>query len=178
MSRSPHLPLDSYCRGVLAEQPDAIVAWWLMASWLYYVGFPDNDYPGEPRFESLLTDEYFDELSRDLLARWAEIRHPHKHLINREMLQAGTGFTLHNRDYPSITKGAALQLVRHGPQEPPAPTRTIEEALAWSPPSEPAQTIVIAHASDAASRSVAITEAIRASIDMDAPEIEDQGELF
>lgn len=97
-------PLDEYARQAIARHPNAIVSWWLMAAYLYYC----TD-------EVLLTDGCFDELSRDMLARWETIEHEHKHLIDADALRAGTGFHLAERDYPRIVVGAATRLILERP---------------------------------------------------------------
>lgn len=106
MTRAPRQPFDDYARHCLEGAPNAIVAWWLMASYLYY----HTD-------QVLITDGCFDELCRDLLARWDEIEHPHKHLIDRAALEAGTGYHLREADYPRMVIGAAATLVEYGPPD-------------------------------------------------------------
>jgi hypothetical protein len=66
---------------------------YLLSSYLYYV---------EGR--SILTDSEFDALCKELLERWDEVTHRHKHLTSREDLEAGTGYAI---QYPSIVIGAA-----------------------------------------------------------------------
>ncbi|MTD92892.1 hypothetical protein GIW81_00930 [Hyphomicrobium sp. xq] len=74
-----------------------------MASYLYY----HCD-------ESLLSDEYYDSLAVFMLKRWRDIRHPHKRLITRKDLEAGSSYALREDQYPSITKSAAHRLMRGG----------------------------------------------------------------
>lgn len=76
-----------------------LVSWYLMSSYLYYL-----------HEVSLLHDHEYDLLCKELLSRWDKVEHPHKHLVSKEDLMAGTGFTLREEDYPSITKNAARQL--------------------------------------------------------------------
>jgi hypothetical protein len=45
-----------------------------------------------------------------LLDKFDEIEHRHKHLISKDDLAAGTGYTLTKKDYPQIVIGAAKQL--------------------------------------------------------------------
>jgi NAD-dependent DNA ligase len=53
--------------------------------------------------ESLISDGDFDQLCKKLLEDFDDIKffsdHPHKHLLVRENLEAGTGFSV--KDYPS-----------------------------------------------------------------------------
>ena len=105
----PRAPLDEYARWCIGEAPDCIVAWWLVTSYLYYV-----------RDISLITDGYYDELCRELAARWDAIEHPHKHLIERRALGAGTGFYLAEGAYPRMVVGAAEVLLAYGAPNLPA----------------------------------------------------------
>jgi|TARA_B110000908_G_scaffold172593_1_gene241095 NAD-dependent DNA ligase len=60
--------------------------------------------------ESLVSDSEYDALCIRLLDKFDEIEHHHKHLISKDDLEAGTGFALARRDYPSIVIGAAQHL--------------------------------------------------------------------
>ena len=93
--------LDDKCRAIIKTHPNAIVAWWLIASYAYYI----HDKP-------ILSDGLYDELAKTMLDRWSDIEHPHKHLITEENLKAGSLFNLSAEQYPSITKGAASQLIK------------------------------------------------------------------
>ena len=39
---------------------------------------------------NLITDHEFDQLGKDILANYDNINHMHKHLVTKEMLDAGT----------------------------------------------------------------------------------------
>lgn len=92
---------DSMCRVVLETSPNAAIPWLLMASWLYY----HHDV-------SLFSDEFYDELAKAILDAWDDLEHMHKHLLTREMLEAGSLFQIKEAEYPAMTKGAASQIVR------------------------------------------------------------------
>ena len=92
--------LDQKARKLIAEKPNLIVPWFLMASFLYY-----------HRPESFFSDGYYDELAKELLDNWDNIEHSHKNLIPFEDLGAGSLYRLSPEDYPSMCKGAALYLV-------------------------------------------------------------------
>lgn len=94
--------MNGFCRRMIARSPDCIVAWYLMASYLYY---------HEDR--SLLTDSLFDDLCAQLLKRWKHIQHPHKKLIDRASLRAGTGYAIKEQDYPRMCVGAANRLLEY-----------------------------------------------------------------
>ena len=76
-----------------------LVQWYLILSYAYYI-----------EDESLVSDSEYDALCIRLLDKFDEIEHHHKHLISKDDLEAGTGFTLARRDYPSIVIGAAQHL--------------------------------------------------------------------
>ena len=67
------------------------VAKYLMCAYAYY----KQDNP-------LITDEEFDELAKYLLANWKDIEHPHKWMITKADLKAGT----YLGRYPSMIPGA------------------------------------------------------------------------
>jgi NAD-dependent DNA ligase len=54
--------------------------------------------------QSIIPDEEFDQLCRDLLDKWDSIEHPHKHLISKDDLKAGTGYSINILQYPDIVK--------------------------------------------------------------------------
>ena len=93
--------LDGMCKVAIKMAPMSIVPWWLMASYLYYV----HDL-------SLLSDALYDQLAKDMLASWGDIKHPHKHMITPDHLKAGSLFSLKEEDYPLMTRYAAAQLAK------------------------------------------------------------------
>lgn len=72
-----------------------MVQHFLMASFAYY-----------HRNESPMTDHAFDRLCQRLLERYDHVVHPHKYLIDKDMLRAGSGYNLRWEDYPTIIKTA------------------------------------------------------------------------
>jgi hypothetical protein len=94
-------PCDGYAERCISARPSKIVAWWLMAAYLY-----------EHEAKSLLSDGFYDKLCRDLDAKWDVIEHPHKHLIDRVELATSTASYLRRQDYPAITTSAARRLMR------------------------------------------------------------------
>ena len=76
-----------------------LVQWYLILSYAYYI-----------EDESLVSDSEYDALCVRLLDKFDEIEHHHKHLISKDDLAAGTGYTLTKKDYPQIVIGAAKQL--------------------------------------------------------------------
>ena len=67
------------------------IAKYLMCSYAYY-----------KLDKNLITDQEFDQLSKDILANYDNIEHMHKHLVTKEMLDAGT----YLGEYPNIVIGA------------------------------------------------------------------------
>ena len=64
---------------------------WMVASYLYYI-----------RYESVMEDSAYDDICKRLLECYDDITHEHKRFVSKEDLQAGTGFTLRQKDYPRI----------------------------------------------------------------------------
>ena len=67
------------------------IAKYLMCSYAYY-----------KLDKNLITDYEFDQLGKDILANYDNIEHMHKHLVTKEMLDAGT----YLGEYPSMVIGA------------------------------------------------------------------------
>ena len=97
------MTLDHIMQRAVAQMPDLGVPWYLMASYAYY-------WEDDP----ILSDAAFDQLGKDLLARWSEVRHWHKDLLSEDELRAGSCL-LPKDKYPGVTVGG-LQSLRlcHG----------------------------------------------------------------
>lgn len=93
--------LDKKAQELVAEKPNLMIPWLLMASYLYY----HNN-------QSMFSDDYYDALSKELLLKWDQVEHPHKHLITKDDLMAGSLYKLKELDYPSMCKAGALFLMR------------------------------------------------------------------
>lgn len=76
-----------------------LVPWYLITSHLYY-----------HRNISIITDEKFDWICKKLKKYWKVIKHPHKKLIDKGALSAGTGYYLKEEDIPSVIKYAGITL--------------------------------------------------------------------
>jgi hypothetical protein len=83
-----------------------LVNTFLMASYLYY----------HRDIQPPISDAEYDQLCQDLLKYWKEIKHPHKKIIKRKHLKAGTGYYILDNQYPLMTKSAALCWVNYGEQ--------------------------------------------------------------
>ena len=73
--------------------PNRCVAFYMMSAYLYY----EKD-------KQVLTDSMFDNICKKILKTWDTIDHPHKELIDKESLEAGTGYYI---KYTNMIKGAA-----------------------------------------------------------------------
>ena len=73
--------------------PNRCVAFYMMSSYLYY----EKD-------KQVLTDSMFDNICKKILKTWDTIDHPHKELIDKESLEAGTGYYI---KYTNMIKHAA-----------------------------------------------------------------------
>jgi len=55
---------------------------------------------------SVISDGEYDKLAKYILEHWDDLEHPHKHLISKDALQAGT-MLLKDDEYPTIVKDTA-----------------------------------------------------------------------
>jgi hypothetical protein len=88
--------LDDYAAEIFADNINMMVPWYLMAAYAYY-----------KKDEPILSDAFFDAMSKTMLERWNDIVHRHKHFITVDDLEAGT----YLGDYPSIIEGALEELL-------------------------------------------------------------------
>ena len=86
---------DDYAAEIFADNVNMMVPWYLMAAYAYY----KQDTP-------ILSDSFFDDLAKTLLAVWDDVEHRHKQYITTDMLNAGT----YIGEYPGIVKGAVEEL--------------------------------------------------------------------
>ena len=86
---------DEYAAKIIADNKNMLVPWYLMASYAYYV----LDDP-------ILSDAMYDGMSKQLLTQFDNISHYHKHLLSKDMLEAGSFLG----EYPSIISGAVRSL--------------------------------------------------------------------
>lgn len=97
----PQKPLDGMYAAVRSRcSANASVSWFLMASYAYYV-----------LNQSIVTDDCYDGMAKDILASWGTLTHQHRHLISLEDLKAGTLFALKASDYPMMTVYAVRRLL-------------------------------------------------------------------
>lgn len=99
MERTNIRAVEAECLRLTTRHPALLVPWYLMASFAYYI----QDDP-------ILTDDGYDDLCMQLQHTWPRVKHRHKHIIDRDALDAGTGHYLAAGDYPAIVVGALRDL--------------------------------------------------------------------
>lgn len=88
--------IDVQVRSLVEQRKVSPVAWWLMASYAYYV-----------LNRSLFSDETFDWIGRYIKDNWDDIKHPNKRLIKR----AATFSGYYVKRYPTRVQAATWQLI-------------------------------------------------------------------
>ena len=86
---------DKVAQDKIDDNINLTIPWYLMAAWAYY----EEDNP-------ILSDGYFDNLSRKIMIHWDEINHMHKDFISKDDLEAGSFLG----KYPSRVEGAVKTL--------------------------------------------------------------------
>lgn len=74
-----------------------LLSWYLMCSYLYYI-----------LDTAVIPDEVFDAIAARLHKEYDSLEHPHKHLVSKEDLSAGTLYSV--RHYPTMIMSAASRL--------------------------------------------------------------------
>lgn len=92
---------DRAVRQCFRKNPNSCISWALSASYAYYC-----------RYESLLSDTTYDKMMKYILDNYEKLEHPHKHLLKKESLTAGTAFHLKAEDYPAIVVNSAEDFIR------------------------------------------------------------------
>jgi len=87
--------LDDYAAEKFAENINMMVPWYLMASYAYY---KEDD--------AILSDGFFDEMGKTMLAVWDDIDPFHQEHISKGDLEAGTFLG----KYPSRVEGGLNSL--------------------------------------------------------------------
>ena len=59
--------------------------------------------------KNLISDHEFDQLGKDILANYENIEHMHKHLVTKEMLDAGT----YLGEYPTMVRSATVNYINN-----------------------------------------------------------------
>lgn len=85
------LTYESEAGKVIAENPNMLIPYYIMASYAYYV----EDDP-------IFTDSFYDEMAKTILEWWDNIDHYHKSYLNKDALNAGS----YLGNYPPIIETA------------------------------------------------------------------------
>lgn len=82
---------DNKMREDFKKAPGSVVAWLIMASWLYY-----HRFDSVPIISDTTYDKAFDWLSKN----YDKVEHRFKHLITKEDFKSGSLYALKAKDYP------------------------------------------------------------------------------
>jgi hypothetical protein len=93
---------DQAARESFKVNPASAFSWFLSASFAYYL-----------RFESLLSDEVFDQMCKYLLDNYDKLDHINKSLVTKDMLKAGSAYNLSENDYPLRVRISSEELIRN-----------------------------------------------------------------
>lgn len=74
--------------------PNKLISWFMIASYAYY----HLDL-------NVMSDYDFDYLVKRIIENWENIDHPHKKLIKKSNLDAGSGYDI---DFPLMVRGATV----------------------------------------------------------------------
>lgn len=99
------MTLDDKVERLVSKNKCLLVPWYLILSYAYYY-----------RDVSLVSDELYDRICKDLLAaiNSSEIEHRHLRLCDTGALAAGTAYHLLKTDYPSMAVSCATQFIKEG----------------------------------------------------------------
>lgn len=93
---------DEVFRKCFKNNKNTIVPWLLSASFAYYV-----------LGETVISDEVFDKACKWFLEHYGDIKHKHKHLVTKEMLEAGSFYNISTLQYPLIVQNGTEGLINH-----------------------------------------------------------------
>jgi len=71
--------LSRHATKIITSNINMTVPYYLMASYAYY----KEDDP-------IFSDDYYDRLAKKILKNWDDIEHYHKHLLSKDVLEAGS----------------------------------------------------------------------------------------
>lgn len=91
---------DKEARESFKKSKNTAISWYLASSYAYYL-----------RYESLLSDECYDNLCKYIYENWDSLEHQHKNLLDKSALTAGTGYQI--SDYPLIVQVTAEGMIRN-----------------------------------------------------------------
>lgn len=71
--------LARHANKIIKINPNMMIPYYLMASYAYY-----------EESDPIFSDSYFDTLAKNILKEWDNLDHYHKHLLDRDVLEAGS----------------------------------------------------------------------------------------
>ena len=71
--------LSRHATKIITSNINMTVPYYLMASYAYY---KEDD--------TIFSDDYYDLLAKKILKNWDDIEHYHKHLLSKDILEAGS----------------------------------------------------------------------------------------
>tara|TARA_R100000541_G_scaffold1902_1_gene7004 strand:+ start:25224 stop:25517 length:294 start_codon:yes stop_codon:yes gene_type:complete len=71
--------LARHANKIIKINPNMMIPYYLMASYAYY-----------EESDPIFSDSYFDNLAKNILKEWDNLDHYHKHLLDRDVLEAGS----------------------------------------------------------------------------------------
>ena len=86
---------DRYASKLIKNNINLMIPWYLMSSYAYY----KEDNP-------IVSDAFYDNMCKQMIIKWDNIKHIHKEHISLDDLYAGTFLG----KYPSIIKGALKEV--------------------------------------------------------------------
>ncbi len=89
--------LARHANKVIKNNPNMMIPYYLMGAYAYY-----------EESDPIFSDSYFDNLAKNILKEWDNVEHYHKHLLDREVLEAGS----YLGQYPTIVIDALKHLKR------------------------------------------------------------------
>jgi hypothetical protein len=98
MTRTLH---DARCKEVVARKPSGAIAWFIMASYTYYI----LDRP-------IISDGLYDYLAQYIKSNWDQLEHMHKYMIDLNSLESGSLHQYTEDEYPRMARGGAHALLR------------------------------------------------------------------
>lgn len=71
--------LARHANKIIKINPNMMIPYYLMAAYAYY-----------EESDPIFSDSYFDNLAKNILKEWDNLDHYHKHLLDRDVLEAGS----------------------------------------------------------------------------------------
>jgi hypothetical protein len=88
---------EDFAKEIIENNPNMSIPWWLMASYAYY-----------GLYKAIITDGYYDKLSKFIADNYDTLQHWHKELINKDTIST-TGFDV---IVPERTKYATYTIIK------------------------------------------------------------------